>query len=137
MVSFEQGGKPIPEEFIKKADLKLVFSGDKANMKKGGKDDADEPIFALDTTKTPKTIDVTDTKGKNKGKTQKGIYTFEGDDTLKIAMSGEMGERPTSFKTKEGSKFMVIVLKAKSRSNCPDPTAHHFPASQGEGQSSP
>ena len=49
-------GKPIPEEAVKKMEMKLVFSGNKVTAKKGGKDDPDEPEFKLDATKSPKNL---------------------------------------------------------------------------------
>ena len=106
VVSIETAGKPVPDEFIKKAEMKLVFAGDKATMKMAMGDE-DQSTFTLDPTKSPKTIDVTSAKGKK----MKGIYTFDGDDKLTVAMSKDNDERPTGFKTKEDSTFGVLVLK--------------------------
>jgi len=85
----------------------LVFSGDQIYSKV--EVDKYEATFVLDARKTPKQIDLTETKGENKGKNYKGIYTFDGDDILKLAI-GE-SDRPGGFKTEKDSKFGVVIHK--------------------------
>ena len=55
---------------------------------------------------------MTDTKGEKKGKKTKGIYSLDGEDTLKMAMPvDEKAERPTEFTTKKDSKHAVMTLR--------------------------
>ena len=42
-----------------------------------------------------------------------GIYTFEGDDTVKVCTGGPGNERPTEFKAGEGGPPQLIVLTRK------------------------
>ena len=64
--------------------------------------------------KAPKTFDVTDTKGDDKGKSQKGIYTLDGD-KLTIAVSRPLADRPTTFKTDLNSQFLVLTFKREKK----------------------
>jgi uncharacterized protein (TIGR03067 family) len=103
MVSGQRGGKPIPDDVLKKTTI--VIAGNKMTLKRG--EQATEMTFKLDPTKKPKAIDV-----DMEGKEGKGIYMLDGD-TLKIA-HGELGDpRPKDFSSPEGSNWTVVVLKRK------------------------
>ena len=69
----------------------------------------------LDPTKTPKTIDFTHLMGKEKDKTEPGIYTFE-KDMLKLVLDEDKKGRPTVFEGKETASYSVMVLKKKAKS---------------------
>jgi uncharacterized protein (TIGR03067 family) len=74
-----------------------------------GKTDKDE--IRIDSTKSPKTIDLVSLDGPNRGKTQKGIYELSGD-SFKVCMpEGEKEPRPTSFVTKVGLKAATFTFK--------------------------
>jgi uncharacterized protein (TIGR03067 family) len=64
----------------------------------------------LDPTASPSKIDLTHTEGPDKGKTELGIYKFEGD-TWTMCVTDIGKERPTMFATKEGTKNTLFVLK--------------------------
>jgi len=65
----------------------------------------------LDSTKSPKAIDLIGQDGPSRGKTQRGIYELSGD-TLKVCLPlDETGARPTSFVTKVGLKVATITFK--------------------------
>ena len=66
--------------------------------------------FKIDPTAKPKTIDITQTSGDNKGKTSLGIYDLDGD-TLKIAWAPPGKDRPTEFKSADGSGVLYAVHK--------------------------
>ena len=72
-----------------------------------------EGTFKIDPSAKPKTIDVTPTTGDNKGKTSLGIYEIDGD-ALKICWAPSGKDRPTEFKSPEGSGlFLAVHKKAK------------------------
>jgi uncharacterized protein (TIGR03067 family) len=54
--------------------------------------------FKHDPLKSPKTIDYVNTAGANKGKTQLGIYEFNGD-LLRVCMAAPGSGRPTRFES--------------------------------------
>jgi len=105
--SSETGGKELPAGELK--GLILTFEGDKHTVKKG-----DEVIQVgtqkLDTSKSPKTIDVTLAEGPNKGTVMLGIYEIDGD-TLKVCFDLQGKKRPTEFKSAPGSENFVNVHK--------------------------
>ena len=106
IVTLEADGEQAPAEIV--ASLKLVFKGDKLTFTPG------EPGFTnytykLDPAAKPAGFDMTHADGPDKGKTQKGIYSFEGD-SLKICF-GEAGRRPREFTAKAGSGQAMFVLK--------------------------
>ena len=105
--SSEAGGKALPAGELK--GLILTFEGDKHTVKKG-----DEVIQVgtqkLDSSKSPKTIDVTMTERVNKGAVMLGIYEIDGD-TLKVCFDPQGKKRPTEFKSAPGSANFVNVHK--------------------------
>jgi uncharacterized protein (TIGR03067 family) len=60
-----------------------------------------QATFTHDPSKSPKTIDYVITAGANKGKSQLGIYEFEGD-LLRICMAAPGQARAMSFESKKG-----------------------------------
>jgi len=101
------GGVEIPAEQLK--GFVLTYEGDKHTLKMG-----DQVVQVgtqkIDPSKSPKTIDVTTTKGPNKGKVMLGIYEFE-KDTLKVCFDPEGKKRPKEFKSAKDSKYFVNVHK--------------------------
>jgi uncharacterized protein (TIGR03067 family) len=68
-----------------------------------------EGTFNLDESVLPKTIDMTFTKGPEKGNTTLGIYKLDGD-TWTICLTVVAKERPTKFATKKGSGLALEEL---------------------------
>ena len=63
--------------------------------------------FTVDPTRSPKTIEYTDTFGADAGKTFPGIYILEAD--LLVFCVGDPGEkRPTAFRTRRGQVMRII-----------------------------
>jgi uncharacterized protein (TIGR03067 family) len=106
IVSLEAGGNEAGADETKK--FKLEFKGDKVIFTAG--EERHEGTFKLDPTAKPKAIDLIPLDGPDKGKTQRGIYAFEGD-TLQICGADADKERPKEFTTKKGSGAMLVVLK--------------------------
>jgi uncharacterized protein (TIGR03067 family) len=69
----------------------------------------------LDPSKKPKTIEFDISGGKDKGKTQLGIYELQ-DDTFKFCMArpGEK-ERPTELASTKESKTVLTVAKRATK----------------------
>jgi RNA polymerase sigma-70 factor (ECF subfamily) len=105
--SAKMGGKDLPEEETK--GMKMVFAGDKVTVTLKGEDK--EGTFKLDPSKKPKEIDVEIKGAPNAGE---GIYQLEGDKlTLCIDDAGK--QRPTEFKSEEGTRHGLIVLKREAK----------------------
>jgi uncharacterized protein (TIGR03067 family) len=113
-VSAEQGGKEQGDEAKEHA---LIFDKDTFTVKKG-----DEVMvkgtFKLDPSKKPKLIDMTVTEGRrddDKGKELHGIYELD-KESLKWCTCEPGGkERPTEFKTKEGTRELLVTLKKEKK----------------------
>jgi uncharacterized protein (TIGR03067 family) len=104
----ELGGQPMPDEILKTISLKLgdgtyaVLVGDKP----------DNGTFKVDSSATPKSMDVTGTDGPNQGKTFPAIYELEGD-TLGICYDLSGAKRPTEFKTVAKTKLYLVTYQRK------------------------
>jgi uncharacterized protein (TIGR03067 family) len=66
--------------------------------------------FSSDSTSSPKSIDYCNTAGANLGKTQYGIYEFEGG-RLKICVAAPGAARPTQFESAPGGGATLTVWK--------------------------
>jgi uncharacterized protein (TIGR03067 family) len=100
-VVHEANGMVTPKELLEKTAGKLVVTGDRYKVFLG--DFSDEGSIKLDAGKTPKQIDVVTAKGEK----MQGIYKFDGEDmTICFAQPG--GERPSEFKTKEGTGQILL-----------------------------
>lgn len=72
----------------------------------------DKGTVSVDSSKTPKHMDVTGTEGTNKGKKYLCIYEIK-DGKLTICYSMDEKNRPTKFETAKDSKTMLAVYKMK------------------------
>jgi uncharacterized protein (TIGR03067 family) len=66
--------------------------------------------FTSDPSKAPKTIDYVNTAGSNKGKSQQGIYEFEGE-LLKICIAAPGKPRPTQFQSDRGDSRTFTIWR--------------------------
>jgi uncharacterized protein (TIGR03067 family) len=99
-------GKDAPEDVVKK--MVCTIKDDTYTMKDGDKKESG--TLKLDPTEKPKTIDFVIKEGDDKGKTQHGIYTLDGDN-LKICMAKPGKDRPKELSSKEDSGNILVVLK--------------------------
>jgi uncharacterized protein (TIGR03067 family) len=75
--------------------------------------------YNLETTKSPKEIDLTVREGRQKGKTLKGLYRLDGDRlTLCIQFAAD-GPAPTELAAKAGSGLELLHLKHWPRDDAP------------------
>jgi len=99
----KKGGKELPEDEVKK--VRFTFTADKMTFSMGDK--SKDGSFKIDPTKKPAQIEV-----MIEDKSHPGIYKFEGD---KLQMCVGDTERPTEFKSEDGSKTMLIILKREKK----------------------
>jgi uncharacterized protein (TIGR03067 family) len=97
---------------VEEAGLTITFRGEKyADRVKG--ETVEEGTFTLRPEKSPKQIDIRIGTGKDKGKTQLGIYKLDGDTaTFALAPPGST-ERPTSFTARAGKYSVQVFRRAR------------------------
>lgn len=108
VVSLEVGGNVAPKEGFER--LRTTIKGDKMSHQADKEGEMEEVSFAIDSSKNPKTIDLTLNKGPEAGKVILGIYSLE-EDTLKLCMNQPSLERPKEFKSEKDTRVALIVLK--------------------------
>jgi len=103
MVSGELGGKPAPDDHVKKS--KLVYEGNTIQIivpnQHGEMIIAD--IVKIDPTKNPKEMHFVRRNGPSAGKTLIAIYEFDGDDQYKFALDPTGTTTLKEFVTKDGT----------------------------------
>jgi uncharacterized protein (TIGR03067 family) len=104
--SAELAGKPYPENIVK--SIRLVLSEGKYVVTVGN--NPDEGTWKIDPTKTPRTLEITGTKGPNKGKTIPAIYELTGD-TLRVCYDLSGKATPTAFESKPETKLFLVTYK--------------------------
>lgn len=118
-VSVERGGKTLPDEEVKKLDIRLTIKGDEfmlMPLASTGPEHFPHGNFRINPAKNPKTIDFAVQLPFNLAKktsTVLGIYELDGD-SLKLFQSRPDQERPVEFKTTPKSDLDIIVYKRVS-----------------------
>jgi uncharacterized protein (TIGR03067 family) len=106
-VSYIKDGEAWPEEKLKTVTLDL--KGAKSSFSLG--DSVTMGEYKLNPGATPKQVDITLSDGPHKGKTLLGIYEFKGDELWMCLSRVGSKERPTQFKSEEGSGATLEVWK--------------------------
>ena len=99
-VSAVKGGK---KKDFGDDSVSLVFKSGKLTITKG--DETKNGTYKIDPAKKPKHIDMTVEENQIKG-----IYDLQGT-TLRICGSAMGDDRPTEFKSDEGSQIMLLTLR--------------------------
>jgi uncharacterized protein (TIGR03067 family) len=108
--SAEAGGKQIESADLK--EIIVTIKGDNYEVLTKGERDAG--TMKLDETQKPRTMDATDTEGKDVGKVLKAIYEISGD-TLRVCYATEGDERPTELASREGKSWLLLTYKREKK----------------------
>jgi len=106
VTAMEWNGKPVPLDSVKGT---VTFKGDLMVVDGLGPKPTEHRI-KLDPSTKPKSLDAT-----NEGKGKLGIYQLEGDEIKVCFPIGLRTERPTDFKSAEGSNLVVMTLKRSKK----------------------
>jgi uncharacterized protein (TIGR03067 family) len=110
VVSGQEDGKALPPEKVKGSQVVIT----KETLTCQEETQKRVMTYKVDSSTTPKQIELTTIEGSDKGKTSHGIYALDGD-ALKICFTQPGNDRPKEFTSKEGSKAMSFVLKRANR----------------------
>lgn len=105
-VAMEFAGQPFPEEARKGIVLEIVGEAYTVTVGK----EVDKGTVKVDAAATPVTIDIVGVVGPNKGKTILGIVAVE-KDTLRVCYDFSGKDRPTEFKTAEGTQHFLVTYE--------------------------
>jgi uncharacterized protein (TIGR03067 family) len=108
MIFAATNGQQLPAESI--ANIKLVMRDDKYTLFKEEDKVNDHGTFKLDAGRSPRTIDITEDQGPNKGKTNRGIYVLDGD-TFMVCYNLPHMERPTEFTSRPNASIFLFIYK--------------------------
>lgn len=104
--SAEAGGKPVESEEL--SAIVVTIAGDHYELTT--KEGMDGGTLKLDETKSPRTMDATDTEGLDVGKVLQAIYEVS-EDTMRVCYALDGSGRPTELATKEGLPWLLITYK--------------------------
>jgi uncharacterized protein (TIGR03067 family) len=107
MVSAVIDGKPLAPDMVKWC--RRVTRGNVTQILAGPQSMLDAE-FTLDASQTPAHIDYVNRSGKNKGRTQAGIYELSGD-VLRICTAPPGGKRPSEFASTKGDGRSYTVWR--------------------------
>lgn len=107
LIGGEADGKALPEKSLK--DGKLIIKGNQYSVTLADVGTI-KGTQKLDSTKSPRTIDIMDADGPNKGKTCLGIYEFKGDE-FRVVFAPPGKQRPKNFTTAPDSGQWMHVWK--------------------------
>ncbi len=109
-VDFEANGERKPDDEIKES--KVIIQGNELFAVKSKGEDP-HLKFKLDSSKTPKTIDLIPIDGPDKGKMFPGIYSLE-NGKLRLCLNifgKDLSKRPAEFKTQAGDGTGFVTLE--------------------------
>lgn len=101
------GGKSLPEETAKQ--LRLTISEERYKTEKGGEVLFDS-TYSVNSSASPKQIDLLGTEGNLAGRQGEGIYSMEGD-ILRICYTMPGQPRPEEFESPANSKVYLVIWK--------------------------
>jgi uncharacterized protein (TIGR03067 family) len=107
LVSAVMDGKPMEESMVKW--VRRVSQGNQTTVLAGPQTML-KVEFTHDPSQTPKTIDYLNLAGSNKGKTQVGIYEFDGA-LLKFCLGAPGAPRPAQFQSVSGDGRTLTIWK--------------------------
>ena len=108
--TLEYNGEKVLGDLIK--ELKVVVEGDTMTIKSEAPEveKYGKATLKIDPATTPKVMDVSITKGDEKGTKFEGIYQVDGDE-WKLCLKPFGKERPTKFESKADSGDVLIIFR--------------------------
>jgi uncharacterized protein (TIGR03067 family) len=103
-------GRALPETTVHQ--LRLALTTDRYKTEKGGEVLFDS-TYTVDSSKSPKEINMIGTEGDLAGKTAEGIYLLEGD-TLQVCYTMPGKPRPNAFSSPVGSGIYLVTWRRQS-----------------------
>jgi uncharacterized protein (TIGR03067 family) len=112
--TIEYNGEKVSDDLVK--ELKVVIEGDTMTIKSEAEEvkKYGKATLKLDPTTTPKIVDVSITKGDEKGTTFEAIYEVDKDE-WKLCLKPFGKERPAKFESKGDSGDVLIVFKREKK----------------------
>ena len=107
-VAMEFAGQPFPEEAHR--GIVLEIAGESYTVTVGK--EVDKGTVKVDAAATPAAIDIVGVIGPNKGKKILGIVEVA-KDTLRVCYDFSGKDRPTEFKTAEGTQHFLVTYERK------------------------
>ena len=111
VVGLESDGIKAPAEALK--GMHWSFKGSQVEFADPGEKLGNKTAIRIDSSKSPKQIDLVGVEGKLKGKTIHGIFKFEKDRLVICVSDPEAAKigRPKEFKTEANSGLGIITLE--------------------------
>jgi uncharacterized protein (TIGR03067 family) len=109
-------GKPLSDEEVKARKKTVTFSGSKVTVSRfrpEGNLDVQTGSFEIDVTKRPKRINLK-VKLTAEFLELRGIYEIDGD-SMKLIWTGGKADRPETFATTKGDKYLLMVLEKQKK----------------------
>jgi uncharacterized protein (TIGR03067 family) len=106
MISAEQSEQKMPDEQLAKMNVKLTMKDSTYTTTTQG----DKGALKIDTSTTPRSIDVISDVGALKGKVIPAIYKFDGEKLI-ICYDFSGKTRPTTFATKKDTALFLAIYK--------------------------
>ena len=110
-------GKKATKQEIEEVPTYVVIEGNKGRAwfeEKGVKGDMVEGTIKIDPATTPKSVDITYTRGLFKGLTLPSIYELDGDN-LKVCIAWQSKERPKEFVGGPDGKAVFVIYKRNKK----------------------
>ena len=110
-----KNGVAVPDD---QAQRLVLVVKDNTRVVKDGDEVKSKATFTVDSSKTPKQMDITVSDGPLAGKTLRGIYELK-DDTLTVCLTLDGDKRPDDLTAKEDSGRLLQVFKKSDAKAAP------------------
>jgi uncharacterized protein (TIGR03067 family) len=105
---FEANGEEVSSDEVKNTVVTIKDN----TYKLSNGDRTDHGTFSVDSSKTPRQMDIRPESGPDEGEKLPAIYEFDGDQ-FRVCYGRESGDRPTAFSAPSDSGQVVITYKRK------------------------